>query len=155
MPQYIGVYSANHIAISVSTAITILQVKAGTTKQFEILRAWVTQSSSTTMYMQRIQLLRKTGAATVTSYTPLLLNPASPAADAAGGSSATGYTASSEGTDGDLLINDVFNTLNGWLYLPTPEERIKVPASGIVALKFPAAPAAAMTFTASIIFGEY
>ena len=152
--QFTGVYSAYMNAVSVSTAITIVQVKAGSSRSLALLRAWCTQSNLTTSSQQRIQVLRKTAAATVTSFTPIKLAGGAPTADAAGGTSATGTNASGEGTDGDVLIPDTFNILNGWLWVPTPEERIVVPAAGIVALKFPAAPGAALTVTAGFIFGE-
>lgn len=148
------IYVVNHSAISVSTAITIIQIKAGATRPLRIIRAWCTQSNLTTSAQQRIQLLRKTAAATVTSFTPLLYNPGDSAANAAGGTTSTGITASGEGTDGDILVGDVFNLLTGWLYLPVPEERPLVLPAGFIALKFPAAPAAATTFTAGIVFEE-
>lgn len=148
-----GLYQIQMSAVSVSTAITLLQIKAGTAKAVRILRAWVAQSGSTTSTMQRIRLVRKSAAATVTSFTPILLTGAQ-AANAAGGTSATGHTASGEGTDGDILLDDVFNILNGWVWIPTPEERIIVPVGGMIGLKFPAAPGAALTVTAGIIFDE-
>jgi hypothetical protein len=148
-----GVYVVNMTAVSISTAITILQVKAGADAALELLRVSCWQSSLTTSAMQRIQLLRKTAAATVTSFTPLLTSPNDAAAKAVGGTSATGTNASAEGTDGDIMVNEVFNILSGWLYLPVPEERIQVIPAGIIALKFPAAPAA-MNVTAQIIFRE-
>lgn len=149
-----GVYVVNLTNVSVSTAITILQVKAGAAKGLEIIRASCWQSNLTTSATQRIQLLRKTAAATVTSFTPLLMNPDDGAAKAAGSTSGTGITGTAEGTDGDVLVNEVFNILNGWLYLPVPEERPYVPGAGIVALKFIGAPGAPITVTAQIVFRE-
>jgi hypothetical protein len=148
-----NIYVINHTDISVSTAITIIQIKAAAAVPLEIMRVSVSQRSSTTSTMQRIQLIRKTGAATVTSFTPLKLNPNDPAANAVGSTTGTGITASGEGTDGDIVYGDVFNILTGWLYLPTPEERIWVPGGGILGLKFPAAPSAA-NFTALLYFRE-
>jgi hypothetical protein len=151
---YTGVYNVTMNAVSVSGAITLLQIKAGTSRAVEIMRAWVSQSASTTSAQQRIQINRKSAAATVTSFTPLVINGGAVAANAAGGTSATGTNASAEGTDSDILIMDAFNVLNGWLWVPTPEERITVPAGGIVGLKFPAAPGSALTISAGFIFGE-
>lgn len=141
-----GVYSAIMEAQTVSTAITILQVTAAATHSLRIHRAWVT-STSTTSAGQRIQLLRKSATATVTAVTPL------PLGNYLAVTSSAGRNASAEGTDGNILIADNFNVVNGWLYLPVPEERIIVPPSGIIALKFPAAPTSA-TFTAGFIFEE-
>jgi hypothetical protein len=151
---YSGVYTVLQNAVSVSTAITLVQIKAGSNRSVEILRAWVSQSGSTTSAQQRIQINRKSAAATVTSYTPLALNNGAPTADAAGGTSATGVTATAEGTDSNVLIADAFNVLSGWIWVPTPEERITVQTGGIIGLKFPAAPGSALTINAGITFAE-
>lgn len=150
-----GPYVVHINAVSVSTAITLVQIKAGTTRSVEITRAWLTQSNISTGSMQRVQINRKSSAATVTSFTPLLINPAAPAADAAGGTSATGTNASAEGTDTDILYPDAFNLLSGWLWVPTGDERIIVKPGGIIGLKLPAAPAAATTFIGGLVFVEY
>jgi hypothetical protein len=142
-----GSYAARMDNVSVSTAITILQVTAPSTAVLEIIRAWCS-GATTTSASQRIQLLRKTAAATgTTAVTPAPLD-GSAAAGATSGRNATG-----EGTDGTVLIEDIFNVVVGWLYLPVPEERIWVPPSGVIAIKFPAAPAAT-NFTAGIAFRE-
>lgn len=146
------VYKVGNGGVAISTAITILQIKAGAAP-LEILRAALTQGLSETSTQERVQILRKTAAATVTSATPLKVNPNDPAALAVGGTAATGYTASAEGTDGDVLVDRGFNILNGFEWIATPEERILVDASGFVALKFPVAPASA-TFIAEIWFRE-
>lgn len=147
-------YVIKHDDISVSTAISIIQLKSGASSISRILRAWVTQKTLTTNAYQRVQIVRKSGAATVTAFTPLLVDPGDGAAKAAGSTSGTGITASAEGTDTDILINEAFSILNGWLYLPVPEERIIVPPAGIIALKFPSAPGSAMNVSAGILFEE-
>ena len=138
---------------AVSTAITILQIKAGAATSLEIVRAWVTQESSTVSAQTAIQLNRKSAAATVTSLTPLIVEPNTGAAAAVGGTAATGRTATAEGTDTDVIVREGFNVLNGWLYLPVPEERIVVTGGGILGLKFPIAPAN-ITYDYGIIFRE-
>ncbi len=151
---YTGIYTAYMNAVAVTAAITLVQIKAGTSRSLVILRASVSQSSSTTSAMQRVQINRKSAAATVTSFTAIPVNASAPAADAAGGTAATGTNASVEGTDTAVVIAEVFNVLNGWLWLPTPDEVITVPAGGIIGLKFPAAPGASTTYTASMTFAE-
>lgn len=145
-------YVVNH-SVAVSTGITIIQVKAGSNKPFKVIEASVSQNTSTANAQAVVALLRKSGAATVTSFTPLKISPNDPAADAVGGTAATGITATAEGTDGDILHRKSFNILNEWLYLPVPEQRILVPITGIIALKFMAGPTNA-TYTAHIIFEE-
>lgn len=148
------VYSVRMIKVAVTGAITLLQIKAGATTTLKMMRAWCSQSNQTSSVMQDIVILRKSVAATVTSFIPLLLDPGDAASAAIGGTSATGTNASGEGTDGDELVPDNFNVLNGWLWVPTPEERIIVPPSGIIGLKFPTAPGSSMTVSAGFLFGE-
>jgi hypothetical protein len=131
--------------IVVSTAITVLQIKCGASNPCEIIRASVSQRGSTTSAEEIIELVRKSAAATVTAAvagtTLLSRDPGQPTAGLSLGTSATGHTATAEGTDTDVILKEGFNVLNGWLYLPVPEERIYVPAGGIIGLKFPVAPA--------------
>lgn len=148
------VYNVQMVDTAVTAGITLVQLKAGSGSICRILRAWCSQRNLTGSAMQSIEIVRKSGAATVTSFTPLLWDPGDAAANAVGGTSATGYNASGEGTDGDVLVSDAFNILNGWLWVPTPEERIIVPPSGIIGLKFPNAPGSSMTTRAGFIFGE-
>jgi hypothetical protein len=144
MREYIVRNSAAH-----STAITILQLTAHSTSGIQIIRAWVTQSTSTTSSQTAIQLVRKSATATgLSSITPVKLSTLDPAAV-----TTAGHTATGEGTDTDVLIREGFNILNGWVYLPVPEERIDVPPSGIIGLKFPSAPASA-TYEYGIVFVE-
>jgi hypothetical protein len=146
-------YEVRNGGVSISTAITVIQIKAGASA-LEILRASIGQKGSTASAIERIGLVRKSAAATVTSATPLKLRPGDPAALAVGGTTATGITATAEGTDTDVLVDECFNIANGtWAWLPTPEERLWVPQGGIVALKFLTAPAA-QTWYASVKFRE-
>ena len=140
--------------VSVSSAITLVQVKAGSGTSLVLLRAWCKQLNQTTSAMQEVEVVRKTAAATVTSATPEKFDPDGAVAQAAGGTSATGTNASAEGTDGGILRRDSFNVLNGWEWIPVPEERPEVGGGGMIALKFPSAPGSAMTVDAGIIFGE-
>lgn len=148
-----GVYNIRRSATT-STGITIVQIKA-VTVGLEVLRVSVTQSDTTSSAQAVIQILRKTAAATVTTFTPVLQGANYPAALAVGSTSGTGITASGEGTDGDILDEQGFNILNGYLWTPTCEaERITVPAGGIVAVKFPSAPTSAL-YKTLVTFGEF
>jgi hypothetical protein len=61
-------------------------------------------------------------------------------------------TATAEGTDTDIVLDATWNALSGYLYVPTPDELITVPAGGIIGVKFPANPA--LTISANLIFEE-
>lgn len=139
-----GTYTASE-SRAYTTGITMLEISNAATQLLLITRAWCTQSSSTTSAQQRIELLRKSAAGTLTNtLTPAKVTPGS----AASGVTSAKTTATVEGTATDILIEDSFNVLQGWLWVPScPEERIVVAPSGIIALKLPAAPAASITFS--------
>lgn len=121
---------------TVTTAKTLIQLKAGASRKVELLRAWISQSSVTADDTGEALLLRYTSAGTVTSATPIKHNPDGQAAQAVGGTAATGTNATAEGsTSIENIILEGFSVLAGWVWLPTPEERIIVPPAGFLALK--------------------
>lgn len=130
-------------------ARTMIQVVAGTNRSFRILSAYLGQTASTTNQQVRIRILRKTVAATVTAVTPgsIVVNDTAFTGTA-------GYNASAEGTDGQVLIEDMWSALSGWVYKPIPEEFIEVPGAGIVAIKIPAALTADLTLTGYMTIQE-
>jgi len=148
-----GVYSVQASIATVTTAKTLIQIKAGTASALEILRAWITNGTVTTDDNVEGIIVRKSAAATVTSFTPLLFDPSDQAAKAVGGTAATGHTATVEGTDTDVLVREAFSVLAGWTWLPTPEERMVVPQGGIIALKSNIAITSA-TLVCGMIFRE-
>jgi len=134
-----GEYWTHGDAQTVSTAITILELTAPSTAIEILTRWWINQSSVTTSTATRGRLLRKTATVTGTASPP---TPAPRGADAASGATVK-WIATAEGTDGTVVDEDGFNYLNGWLIIPGEPEQVIVPPSGIVALKFPAAPTSA------------
>jgi hypothetical protein len=148
-------YTVQLPATSVSGAITLIQIKAGTNNSIRLLSCFISQNSSTTNAQQNVRILRKSAAATVTSFTPIALNPTDAAAAAAGGTAATGNNASAEGTDGNVIFDDAFSILTGWIYKPIPEEMVEEKGAGIIAVKFNVAPTAAQTFKVTAAFEEF
>lgn len=148
-----GTYTVRLVPTSISTAITVIQIATPATTMIEILRAQVTQNNLTASGMIDAALLRKSGAATVTSFTPIPLREKDAAALCVGGTTATGVNASGEGTDGNVIHREAANVLNGWLWIPTIEERVTVAPSSFIALKFIVAPAAGQ-YEAEIVFRE-
>lgn len=148
------IYAVRFAPTALTVAKTLIQIRAGAAP-IDILEARVFQLTKISSELLALQLLRKTAAATVTSATPLKMTPGDPAALAVGGTTNTGVNATAEGTDGDILVEDGWNVLNGsWIYLPTPEDRIRIPQAGIFGLKLNTAPAASMTIGALIHFEE-
>lgn len=143
MPRF-DTYYFRHRA-TVSTAITVMQIKAGANNGVEILRCVASQYGSTTSVQEELELVRKSGAATVTTAaigTHLFLtdpNMSNPSLSL--GTAATGVIGTAEGTDTDSILRLGFNVLNGLYELPVPEERIWIPPGGILGLKFAVAPA--------------
>lgn len=156
--MFIGpVYRLVNNGVTISTAISALQLKPGTNGPVEILRHGVSQSTSTTSAQTKAGLIRKSAAATVTTgvagTTVLKNNPVNPTTDASLGTSATGISASGEGTNSELTDVRGFNVLNGMEVLYSPEERKIVPVSGFIAETFMAAPPSA-TWDAFIEYRE-
>jgi len=142
------VYTARNTAAH-STAITILQLGTAAGHPIEILRGWVTQATSTTSAQTHVQLLRESNAITGTGVTEIEHDTDGPA------STVTAlHTATAGGTDGDVVIQEGFNVLNGWLYLPVPEERIWVPVSSFISIAFPDAPPN-VTYDYGLTWREY
>lgn len=137
-------YTVRHSA-AISTAISAIQIAAGSASPFLILSGSVTQRGSTTSAQEEISFVRKTAAATVTTAVVgthvFKRSPNAPTPQLQLGTALTGVIATAEGTDGDILWREGFNVLNGYKYLPVPEERILVAGGGIIALKFFTAPA--------------
>ena len=100
-------------------------------------------------------LVRKTTRATIPLFTPVKLSCSSPAALAVASSCSNGSgVATNEGANGDKLIEEGFNVLNGWLWIPTPEERPLITPGEGVGLTFPTAPTG-QSWSGGIYFREF
>jgi hypothetical protein len=151
-----AMYTLKNNGVSIATATTVQQLKAGVNGPVAILRHSLTQSGSVTSTQVASMLVRKTAAATVTTgvagTTVLKQNPISITTDASLGTSATGITGSAEGTDGEQTYARGFNVLNGQEAVYTPEERVIVPQGGIIAQKLLVA--FSTTWYSEMVFAE-
>jgi hypothetical protein len=145
-------YSTPIPSRAVSTAITLLQVIAGTNNGIRLIGGYIQQNPiSTPNQQQRIRLLRKTVAATMTNaIVPVPFSPSDSASFATAGD-----TASAEGTNGVVLLDDSFSVLTGWWWKPREEEFVEVKGGGIIALVFPAAPGAGFSWTGELVYQEF
>jgi hypothetical protein len=134
---------------STSTAITVNQVLAPATAAAEFTRAWCNQRDVTTTNQATIQLNRNSTACTVTSQTPFPAQGGMQVSKCPGSTTATGITATIEGTVTGQVWQEGFNIVNGILYLPVPEARWLMigSATSFAALKHSTAPAAATYLT--------
>jgi hypothetical protein len=151
-----GLYNLIRASTATSTAITVNQVLVPAAAAAEFTRAWCNQDSVTTTNQTRIQLNQNSSACTVTSATAFPAQKSMQASKCVGSTTATGITATIEGTTTGTWWQEGFNIVNGILYLPVPEARWMLvgQASGFAALKFPGAPAAA-NYTTGIEWLEY
>lgn len=151
-----GAYNLIRGSVATSTAITVNQVLVPVVTAAEFSRVWCNQDSVTTTNQTRIQLNRNSTACTVTATSPAALGNGMQASKAVSGTSATGITATAEGSVTATVWSEGFNIVNGILYLPVPEARwlLVGSAAGFAAVKFPGAPAAA-NYTTGIEWLEY
>ena len=110
--------------------------------------------------MDQVYVVRKTGAATVTTGAvgtnvfDFTGNSTSGAGTFRGtlGTTTTGVNASSEGTDGDIVQVFNFNVLGGYEFNAQPNMRLWVPISGIIAIKVKAV--VALTYDVVMVVRE-
>lgn len=143
------IYSVLMDAISVSAAKDLIRLSAPSDGSLLIHQVIVTQEGSETSDQVAIQLQRSSTDGTGTSYTAKKFCEEDPAF---GGSAVTNLTADT--TAGDILHREGMNMLAGFNWLPTPEMRPLIPASGRFVVRLDVAPAAATTMTAVVIFEE-
>jgi hypothetical protein len=128
--------------------------------EIEILRCWASQVGTDTSDQIGILLGTKASAfGTYTSTTPgphVLGGPASGIVGGTAGAEGTAGTdaaAEGAGTVTDL-INDSFNNLNGYLWIPTPEERIFVAADTAFIMKIVGTPTSLTGWSAGVTYRE-
>lgn len=144
-------YSVGGGGITVANAVVTLAFinpAAAPNINLEILRCWAGQAVNATSAQQRVQLeTQVTAFPTLTSATPAKLKRAEAVSIITGGTAGAagtaGINASAEGAGSKTaIIDDAFNNLNGYLWVPTPQETIIMPAGSTsgFGLYFPVAP---------------
>lgn len=125
-----------------------------------ILRAGCSQHGSSTSQQLGIQLGWKASAfGTYTSTAPVSHEVGGTASGIAGGTAGaaatSGTDASAEGAGAFTpLFADGFNNLSGWLWVPTPEERIVINPDSAIALKLIGTPTTLTNWHAFLVFEE-
>ena len=157
-------YTVGMLNVTVTNAVDLAQVfvNPGVTCSLEFMRAWASQAANATSAQQTVALRTQvTAFPTLTSATPRKLKLLDPV------SVITGGTAGAAGTSGvnasvagagtkSEVIDDNFNVLNGWLWVPTPRETIIMNASAAsgFGLYFPVAPATLTSWSAGVTYAE-
>lgn len=154
--------SAGGITLA-NQAVTLVFINpASPGASLEILRCWVSQSQDATSRQQRVQLVTQaTAFPTLTSKTPAKNKITDPVSGIVGGTAGAagtcGVNASAEGAGAKtIIVEDSFNVLNGWLWVPTPREVIIM--SALVAqgfgLHFPVAAASLTNWSFGVTYAE-
>lgn len=157
-----SVVMSNQTIIASSEMVTIRTAAAIGTRasNIRLLRAWCGQVETETSQQLGIQLVVQAsafGTFTSTTPTPHVLGGA-----ASGISGGTAQAAATAGTDSSanaagtktVILSDGFNNLSGWLWVPTPEERIIVPVDTCVTLAMIGTATTLTGWSAGITFEE-
>jgi hypothetical protein len=126
----------------------------------EILRAWCSQTATETSEQLGIMLaLQASAFGTYTGTTPtshFLGGKVSGIVSGTTGVEGTAGTDASANAAGTKtpIIYDGFNNLNGWLWVPTPEERIILPADTAIVLAMVGTATTLTNWNAGITFHE-
>ena len=144
------VYTATTEIAAVAAAQTLLTVAAPTDSVVVLLRAYISQLTLVASEMFRAQLQRASAAGTGTGVTA---QPHEVGDAAFGGTVLEDHSVEPTFT-GIPLENEEWNVLNGWIWVPMPEDRVYVSPGGIVGLRLDTLPSAATEITAALTFGE-
>ena len=145
-----------------NTQVALVFLNPGVTQSIEVLRAWVSQSANATSAQQAVKTATQGGAGfpVVVGVTPRKLklsDPVSALTSGTGTAGSSGVNSSAIGTGTQsTIIDDAFNVLNGWLWVPTPPETQVVNASATQGwgLFFPTAPTSLGSWSFGAVFRE-
>lgn len=158
-----GVYTLPIANVTLANqAVTLGFINPGTTVSLRFRRFWVSQAANATSAQQRVQVnTQVTAFPTLVSQTPSKTTTIDQASAITGGTAGAagtaGINASAEGAGSKtVILPDSFNVLNGWLYVPTPDEAFDGPAGASAGwgLHFPAAPATLTGWSGGITYVE-
>lgn len=154
--------SAGGVTVAGATTLVFINPPAAPNINIAMLRYWVGQSANATSAQQRIQLeTQVTVFPTLTGATPSKIKFAEAVSiivsGTAGAAGTAGTNASAEGAGAKTAVHDdTFNVLNGWLYVPTPDEIRVMPAGAASGqgLFFPVAPTTLTNWAFGQTYGE-
>lgn len=158
-----GTYVLSGSNMTLSGAVTLAFLRPPTSRSIEIIRVTASQSSASASAMQRIQLVTQvTAFPTLVSQAPVATTDSDAASVIVGGTAGaagtSGVNASAEGAGTKtVIIPDTFNILNGYLWLPSPQETIVLSASSAngFGVYLPAAPSSLSGWNCQIEFREW
>lgn len=163
------VYAVNGENLSLGTGAVLIALRtaaAATTAggRLKIRRIEIGQSGTATGAQCRVEVFTRdtAGTLTMTSATPVPLDPLGGAASGITGSTAPAGTAAKVGINSSAdsggtyatILPANFNNLNGWLYQPYPDEAIVIPAGTVAGVRFIAAPGTTTGWTFAFVYEE-
>ena len=153
------VYSANFGGVAVSAAQDLFEILAAAGVPVIIHSIRIGQSSDAgdaqaEMLRVQVSLVNAvvTGGSGGSTSTSRAHSPASPAASTT--VEANNTTQATSSTTIDPIIEDTYNVQAGWLYLPTPEERLIVAAGTTLVVESPDTPTDPLTMSGTVTFEE-
>ena len=134
-------------AVSAMTTVPFIQVASPSATAVEILSFYISQQTSETSEQASLSFTRRTTNSTfpaaATAPSPVALSKNAPATQLVTGTTQNAISVSTAtGSLNGTLGRYSFNTLNGFVHLPLPEERITVGPNGFLTVQFVVAPAA-------------
>jgi hypothetical protein len=157
-----SVVMANQTIVADATLVFLRAAAAVGTRGsiLEVQRCWVNQiGTETTDQLGVIMGQKVTAFGTYTATTPSPHQVGGTASGIAGGTTGaaatSGTDATAEGAGAvTAIIEEGFNNLNGWLWVPTPEERLIVGPDIAIVVKIVGTPATLTGWCAGITFAE-
>src|SRR6266705_2372944 len=161
--EYIIPANAVTMAAQAVTLIYFQVMQSAPVTAIEVLRAYASQKGTSTSGMIAVQLSTQvTAFPTLTAQAPVKLKAGDPVSLITGGTNGaagfSGINASAEGAGSKtVILPDNFNVLNGWLWVPTPNETIiETPQSTAhgFGLHFPTAPTSLTSWSGGLVIRE-
>lgn len=150
------VYHATFSNVSISAVQDLFSEQATATMAFEVHESVIGQVTATAVGNLRISLHRLPATFTVGSGGSGATNQPSNFGDAAATLSARVNDTTQATTSGTntVLRADVFNVINGWQYLPAPEDRYQIKISQGFVVSLDTAPGSAETMNGTLSLAE-
>lgn len=149
------VYTMEFSAVSVAAVQDLLAIYTGATKAIRVHEVVLGQVTATTIGNLGITLKRLLPTVTSGSGgaagTLVPINPGDAAATVTG---RTNDTTQATATSTNIIRSDVVNVLNGYQYLPPPDDRPVIGLSSAFVVSLNTAPGSVETFSGTITFEE-
>lgn len=149
------IYSVNFANVSVAAAQDLMSVQSTSGMAFSVHSVVIGQITATTVGNLRLTMKRFSGGYSIgsagSSATPVKNNFGDTAATATGRVNDTTQTS---GGTAAILVADVYNPINGYQYLPPPEDRPIIAISQAFVVSLDTAPSGAETMNGTLIIEE-